>query len=101
ANRGQIWATRRACRGPRLEWATQLIQIALGFEELGVEQRGSGGAADGVVREHGELPVEDRAGAQASAGDGHAMAAVEIEARLGTVRALVVEDDLGRGEGQL
>src|SRR5271169_3445893 len=39
-------------------------EIALRFEEFGVEQGRAGSAADGVVREHGELVVENATGAQ-------------------------------------
>jgi hypothetical protein len=37
---------------------TPALQVAVMLEEFGVEQCGSGGSANGVVREHGELPVE-------------------------------------------
>src|SRR6266511_2732217 len=75
------------------------VQIALCLEQLGVEQCGPGGPANRIVREHGELPVEERARPQASAGDGHTVAAVQVQPRLGPVGALVVVDHLGWGEG--
>ena len=59
------------------------VELAEDGEDFGVEDGGSGGPADGVVREQGELPVEEGAGAQAADGGGHAVAAHEVEAGLG------------------
>jgi hypothetical protein len=67
------------------------LQLAQAGEQFGVEDGGSGGSANGVVREHGELPVEHRAGAQAADGHGHAVAAIAVEARL---RAIVLRRPL-------
>src|SRR6266567_8460368 len=53
-------------------------QVAFGFEEFGIEDGGPGSATDGVVREDGEFPVEDAAGAQASNSSRHASAQVDI-----------------------
>src|SRR5271165_3478889 len=75
-------------------------QVALHLQEFGVEQCRTSRAANGVVREHGELVVENAAGAQASDGDRHAMAAVHVEARLRTVGGIVVHDGLGGREWQ-
>jgi hypothetical protein len=62
-----------------------ICQFAQAGQQFGVEDGGSGGAANGVVREHGELPVEHAAGAQAADGHGHAVAAIAVEARLRAV----------------
>src|SRR5207247_4885431 len=51
-------------------------------EELGVQDRGSRGAADGVVSERIELPVEHGAGAKPAEGHAHARGAVHVQARL-------------------
>ena len=48
-------------------------------------QRCAGGAADGVVHERDHADVEERAGAEAADGDGHAVLAVAVEARLRTI----------------
>src|SRR5271165_4638054 len=66
-------------------------QVALRLEEFSVEQGRSRSAADGVMREHGELVVENAAGAQPSHAHGHAVAAVHIEARLRAVGRIVVD----------
>ncbi len=47
--------TAAAVAGSRSAGAAELAQC---IEQLGVEDRCAGGAADGVVGEHGELPVE-------------------------------------------
>src|SRR5256885_4649654 len=60
-------------------------QISLRMEQLSVQQGRAGGAADHVVREHGELPVQQIAGAQASDGDGHSGTRINIEAWLRSV----------------
>ena len=70
----------RGSRG-RSHW----FKFAQAGQQLGVEDGGSGGAANGVVREHSELPIEQAAGAQAADGDGHAAAAIAVEAGLRAV----------------
>src|ERR1051325_1892145 len=57
-------------------------EVAFGGEERGGEDGAAGGAADGVVRERDEAPVEDRVGAEPADGDGLAVAGVAIEAGL-------------------
>ncbi len=57
-------------------------KLSLGGEHLGVEQGRSGGAANRVVREQRELPIEQAAGAQAADGGRHAVAAIDVETRL-------------------
>src|SRR2546421_12423977 len=69
-------------------------QIPLRVEQLGVQQCRAGGAADHVVREHGELPIEQIAGAQASNGDGHTRAGVHVEAWLRAGGGAHVNDGL-------
>src|SRR6185312_3836511 len=68
----------------------RLSQISLVFQQLRIEQRRSRRAADGVVREHGELPVEHVAGTQAPNGSGHSVAEVDIKARLRAIMGLYV-----------
>jgi len=41
--------------------STRLAEIALHLQQLGIQQRRSRRAANRVVREHGELPVENAA----------------------------------------
>src|SRR3954454_4284672 len=73
------------------------VEVALGLQKFSVEQCRAGRAANRVVRQDGELPVEDAAGAQPADGHGHAGAAVNVKARLRTVGRAVVNDGwLGR-----
>src|SRR5271157_1151206 len=76
-------------------------KIALRLEEFGVEQRRSRRAADGVVREHGELVVQNAAWTQASNRYRHSITAVYIEAGLRTVRRIVIDERLRRRQWQL
>src|SRR3954469_1786068 len=69
-------------------------EISLHGEQLGVEQGSARGAADGVVREQRELPVEQGTGPQPADRGRHAGAALHIEPRLRTVGSSVVEDGL-------
>ena len=39
-------------------------QIALGLEQLGIQHRRPGRAANGIVRKHGKLPIQHAAGPQ-------------------------------------
>ena len=59
-------------------------------EEFGVEQGGTGGAADEVVGEQSELDVEQRAFADAADDGGHAVSGVNVAAGL---RAVLAIDD--------
>src|SRR5881394_1786748 len=52
---------------PWVSWRS--CEISFRLQQLGVEQSRSSGAANGVVREHGELPIQQRAGAQAPDAD--------------------------------
>src|SRR5271165_755230 len=76
-------------------------QIALRLEEFGVEQGRARSAADGVMREHGELVVQNAAGAQPPDAHRHAVAAVNIEARLRAVGRIVIDERLSRRQRQL
>src|SRR5262249_59480330 len=64
---------------------------AAGGEEFGVEQGGTGGTAQQVVREQRELYVEERTFANAAHGGGHAVASVDVAARLRAI--FFVEDN--------
>src|ERR1043166_4979231 len=66
-------------------------------EEFGVEQSGAGCSAQQVVREQGQLYVEQRAFANAADGGGHAIAGVDVAARLRTI--FFIEDDDGVFQG--
>src|SRR5580700_654018 len=65
-------------------------QVALYFEEFGVQQRSAGRAANRVVREHRELVIKDATGTKTPDADRHPATTVEIEAWLWTVRGRVV-----------
>src|SRR5450759_3132967 len=75
-------------------WIFPSPEIPLRLEKFRIEQRSAGGAANCVVREDGELPVEDVAGTQAADRRGHACAEVNVEARLRTVRCGHIHDRL-------
>src|SRR5690348_9088319 len=66
--------------------------------ELRVQDARAGGAALGVVAEGGELEAQQRARAQAADVDQHAVAAVDVAARLRAV-LLGVKDERLRGRG--
>src|ERR1017187_6428759 len=61
------------------------VEFTQAGKQFGVEDGGAGGAANGVMRERDELPVEQTAGAQAADGHRHPMIAIAVEARLGAV----------------
>src|SRR5579884_680372 len=63
------------------------IEIAPGLQKFGVQQGGPGRTANGVVRQHGEFPVEHGARTQAADRCRHPVAAIHVEARLRAVRA--------------
>src|SRR5687767_10437690 len=67
-------------------------KASLREEQLRVEDRGAGGAADRVVAEDDELVAEDRILANTPDHRGHAALRVAVEDRLRTVR-LVAHDD--------
>src|SRR5262245_10174308 len=72
-----------------------------GPHQLGVEQGRTGGAAQHVVREGDELPVEDIAFAQASDGGRHTSLQAGVLARLRAVRGVHQMNGPPGGRGQL
>jgi len=60
-------------------------------QEFGIEKGGAGGSAQQIVREQRELDVEERAFADAAYGGGHAVAGVDVAARLRAI--FFVEND--------
>src|SRR5436305_11983896 len=60
-------------------------QVSVRVKQLGVQQGSARGTSHHVVREHGELPVEQVAGPKAADRDGHAGAGIHVEARLRAV----------------
>src|SRR5215218_6404891 len=77
-------------------WLTSASEPTGGDQQLGVEYRGAGRAADGVVAERDEAVVEHVVGEDAADGDAHAAPGVAVEARLRAV-GLVADDDGARG----
>ena len=73
------------------------MEEAAGGEKFGVEQGGTGGAADQVVRKKRQLNVEERAFADTADDRGHAVAGVDVAAWLRA--APLVEDHHGIPEG--
>src|SRR6266403_1055891 len=81
----------------RLARGDAMLEEAAGGQEFGVEEGGTGGAADQIVREQGEFDVEQGAFADAADNSGHAVARVEIAAGLGAI--FFVQDDDGIFKG--
>src|SRR5579885_2241035 len=77
------------------------IQVTLVLEQLRIQKRGAGGATNRVVREHGELPVQQAARTQTPDYGAHAVTAIHIQSRLRTVVAPVIHDRLLGRRGQL
>src|SRR5262249_12811660 len=61
-------------------------EISLGFQQFGIEQRGAGSSADGIVRENSKLPIQDATGAKSSNRGRHPKTCVGIEPGLGTIQ---------------
>src|SRR6476661_3144823 len=57
---------------------TRSTQVSLRFKQLDIQHGCTSSAADGVVRKHGEFPVEDIAGTQPPTDSGHATSAVTV-----------------------
>jgi hypothetical protein len=68
-----------------------VLEEAAGGEEFGVEKSGTSGATDEVVGEQREFHVEQRTFADAADDGGHAIAGVNVAARLRAI--LLFEDD--------
>src|SRR3984885_7685921 len=69
-------------------------EISLRLEKFGVEQGRASRAANRVMGEHGELPIEHFTLPQASDRRGHAGAKVNVETRLRTIRSRHIKDGL-------
>ena len=69
------------------------MEEAAGGEEFGVEQGGAGGAADEIVREQGQFYIEQGTFADAADYGGHAVAGIDVAARLRAI--FFVEHDNG------
>src|SRR5271157_1648650 len=76
-------------------------QVALHLQKFGVEQRRACRAADRVVREHGELVVQNAAGTQASDSHRHSITAVHVKPGLRTVGRIVINERLCGRQRQL
>src|SRR5580658_9176555 len=77
------------------------IEFAEDGENLSVKDGCTGGTADGVVREQGELPIEEAAGAQATDSGCHAITAHEVKPWLRTCVFRSVLDGEERCRGQM
>src|SRR2546426_11648313 len=71
-------------------------QQPLGLQQLRIQDRCAGGAADRVVHESHHAEIEQRTGAEPAHGDAHAALAVAIEARLRAIVSVHVVDRLAR-----
>src|SRR5271163_1693745 len=75
-------------------WVFLSPEVSLCLEQFSVEQGSAGRAANGVVRQHRELPIQHVALAQAADRRRHARSKVNVKARLRTVRCSHVHDRL-------
>src|SRR6476620_1917855 len=92
---GRVDLRRRACQRSLGRNGRTCDQAAAGavvvgeetfdLQELGVQDRGTGGATDRVVAEQGVLDAEDRALAHATDHRGHSLLAIAVEYRLRAV----------------
>src|SRR5437764_175562 len=77
------------------------MDVSLGLEKFAVENGCTGGAANGVVREHCKFPVKEIAWTQPSYYCRHTCSAMNVEPGLRTVRRRIVDYRLFRSAGQL
>src|SRR5579862_256042 len=77
------------------------FKLAQAGQQLRVEDGRAGRAANGVVRHHGELPVQQSAGAETSDGYAHTATAIAVEPRLGTIFLGSKFDGLFGSHGQV
>ena len=77
------------------------LDVSLGAQQLGQQDRAAGGAPEGVVAQAHELVVVLAVGAQAAQGDGHAALQIPVQAGLGPVGLLKVVEELLGGGGEL
>src|SRR5919197_912151 len=70
------------------------IQVSLHLQQFRIEQRRARRPADGIVREHSELPIQKVAGTQPAHAHGHAAATFGVQPRLWAVRRAIVHDRL-------
>src|SRR5260370_30846447 len=76
-------------------------EVSLSVEKLAVQNSSAGRAANHVVREQREFPIEDVAGAQAPDHGSHAASAIYVKPWLWTVRRTLVDNRLLRRCRQL
>src|SRR4029077_2721052 len=65
-------------------------QVPLGLQQLRIQQRRPGCAADRIVRKHRELPIQHLAGAQPPYRGRHPCSAIHVKPRLRTIVSLQV-----------
>src|ERR1700693_4254457 len=78
-------ARERWTRKARTQWQRISLEISLDLQQFRIQQGRSGRAADRVVRENRELPVQNSTGAQAAHRSRHSTSAVGVEAGLRAV----------------
>src|SRR5690349_12625078 len=83
----------------RVREAVALDPARMG-EKLRVQDGRARGAADGVVAQGVELPVQDRTGTQPSHGDAHARGAIHVQTRLRPVQLRADLDRIARRGGE-
>src|SRR5579864_51115 len=75
-------------------------KVAFGLQEFRIQHCRSGCTSNCVVREHGEFPVEDAAGAKTADHRCHASAGVDIKPRLRTVIRIYIDNRPIGGAGK-
>lgn len=81
-----------------------VTEEAAGGEEFGVEESGTGGSANKIVREQSELNIQERTFADAADDGGHAVSGLNVAAGLRAIVTLKNNDgtrDSGRQRSKL
>src|SRR5690242_18563394 len=76
------------------------MEEAAGSQKFGVQERGTGGAANEVVGEQGQFYVKQWAFADATDDGGHAAARVDVAARLRAVATVQDKDRVAQCRGE-
>src|SRR2546427_11381181 len=87
---------------PSFVWECEFsIEVSLDFQQFGIEHGSARGAANGVVGEHSEFPVQHRAWTKPAHCRRHSSTAIGVDSRLWPISSCHIPDRLFRGAGQL
>src|SRR6266852_6698799 len=87
---------------PSFVWECEFsIEVSLDFQQFGIEHGSTRGAANGVVGEHSEFPVQHRAWTKPAHCRRHSSTAIGVESWLWPISRFHIPDRLFRSAGQL